>query len=67
MCRGPFRQDGAVGPVIFSDRTLQDMALKRPTDAHAMLSVHGVGGAKLVPYGAAFLALIAAAAPPSPP
>ena len=58
---------GVPAYVIFSDRTLQDMALKRPTDAHAMLDVHGVGGAKLVPYGAAFLALIAAAAPPSPP
>lgn len=56
---------GVPAYVIFSDRTLQDMAQKRPTDAHAMLGVHGVGGAKLVQYGAAFIALIAAAGPES--
>ena len=58
---------GVPAYVIFSDRTLQDMALKRPTDAHAMLSVHGVGGTKLVQYGAAFLDLIATVTSPSPP
>jgi len=51
--------------VIFSDRTLQDMALRRPTDAASMLAVHGVGGTKLVQYGAAFMALIMAADEPS--
>ena len=56
---------GVPAYVIFSDRTLQDMALRRPTDAASMLAVHGVGGTKLVQYGAAFMALIMAADEPS--
>jgi len=54
---------GVPAYVIFSDRTLQDMALKRPTTAQALLNVHGVGGTKLVQYGDAFLQLIARAEP----
>jgi ATP-dependent DNA helicase RecQ len=45
--------------VVFPDRTLLDMAAKRPRSASAMALVHGVGEAKLAKYGAIFLAIIA--------
>ena len=57
---------GVPAYVIFSDRTLQDMALQQPTTAQAMLAVHGVGGTKLVQYGAAFLQVIAKAKATAP-
>ena len=41
--------------VVFPDRTLLDMAAKRPRSAAAMALVHGVGEAKLAKYGAIFL------------
>jgi ATP-dependent DNA helicase RecQ len=42
--------------VVFSDRTLQDMAAKRPRTRDEFLEVHGVGQRKLEEYGEAFLA-----------
>jgi ATP-dependent DNA helicase RecQ len=47
--------------VIFSDRTLIDMAARRPRDLTAFAAVHGVGAAKLRDFGAIFLGAIAAA------
>ena len=47
--------------VIFSDRTLIDMAEKRPRNLDAFAEVHGVGAAKLKDFGKAFLAAIEAA------
>ena len=47
--------------VIFSDRTLIDMAQKRPRDLDAFAAVHGVGAAKLKDFGKTFLAVIEAA------
>ena len=47
--------------VIFSDRTLIDMAEKRPRNLDAFAAVHGVGAAKLKDFGKAFLAAIEAA------
>jgi len=44
--------------VIFSDRTLQDMAAQRPRTRAEMLGVHGVGQKKLDEYGDSFLAEI---------
>lgn len=44
--------------VIFSDRTLIDMAERRPRDIDAFAEVNGVGAAKLKEFGAAFLAAI---------
>jgi len=41
--------------VIFADRTLIDMAEKRPATLDEMLGLHGVGERKLARYGAAFL------------
>jgi ATP-dependent DNA helicase RecQ len=46
--------------VIFSDRTLMDMAVRRPRDLDAFAAVHGVGAAKLRDFGAIFLGAIAA-------
>jgi ATP-dependent DNA helicase RecQ len=47
--------------VIFSDRSLIDMAEKRPRDLDDFAQVHGVGAAKLKDFGKVFLAAIAAA------
>ena len=44
--------------VIFSDRSLIDMAAKRPTTAPRFGEIHGVGQAKLARYGEAFLAVV---------
>jgi ATP-dependent DNA helicase RecQ len=46
--------------VIFSDRTLIDMAARRPRDLDAFAEVNGVGAAKLKDFGTVFLGAIAA-------
>jgi ATP-dependent DNA helicase RecQ len=46
--------------VIFSDRTLIDMAARRPRDLDGFAAVNGVGAAKLKDFGAIFLGAIAA-------
>ncbi|AID33119.1 ATP-dependent DNA helicase RecQ [Mesorhizobium sp. USDA 4775] len=46
--------------VVFSDRTLIDMAERRPRDLDAFAEVNGVGGAKLKEFGEIFLKAIAA-------
>jgi ATP-dependent DNA helicase RecQ len=48
--------------VIFSDRTLIDMAARSPRDLEAFAAIHGVGAAKLKDFGAIFLRVIAARA-----
>ncbi|MFN0113718.1 MAG: DNA helicase RecQ [Paracoccaceae bacterium] len=49
--------------VIFPDRTLIDMAAKRPMTLDEMAGVHGVGAKKLESFGRTFLEVIAGAAP----
>ncbi|MBI1179920.1 MAG: DNA helicase RecQ [Alphaproteobacteria bacterium] len=44
--------------VIFSDRSLADMAQRRPDSAEAFAGVHGVGAAKLKEFGDIFIAAI---------
>jgi ATP-dependent DNA helicase RecQ len=44
--------------IIFPDRTLIEMARKRPHELDELAAVHGVGAVKLQKYGAAFLAAI---------
>jgi ATP-dependent DNA helicase RecQ len=44
--------------VVFSDRTLRDMAAHLPRSAEAMLSISGIGEVKLQRYGGQFLRLI---------
>ena len=46
--------------VIFSDRTLVDMAARRPHDLDSFAEVNGVGAAKLRDFGPQFLGAIAA-------
>lgn len=46
--------------IVFSDATLRDMCIKRPTDEETMLAVSGVGKYKFDKYGEAFLAEIRA-------
>ncbi len=44
--------------VVFSDRTLIELATHRPASLGAMREIHGVGDTKLERYGAAFLELL---------
>jgi ATP-dependent DNA helicase RecQ len=44
--------------VVFSDKTLVEMATRLPRDAGSMLAVHGVGEAKLEKYGPTFIEVI---------
>ena len=47
--------------VVFSDRTLAELATHRPQSARAFREIHGVGDAKLERYGDIFLEAIRAA------
>ncbi len=49
--------------VIFTDRTLIEMAETRPATLDAMARISGVGAMKLERYGATFLAVITGASP----
>src|SRR4030095_3085693 len=49
--------------VVFSDRTLVELATHRPASPRAMREIHGVGDTKLERYGAAFLEIVQAHAP----
>ncbi|WP_224816886.1 DNA helicase RecQ [Hasllibacter sp. MH4015] len=49
--------------VIFTDKTLIEMAEKRPDTLDAMARISGVGATKLERYGAAFLQVITGDAP----
>ncbi len=53
------RARGVPAYVVFNDRSLTDMARRRPTSEEEFATVHGVGQAKLEKFAAAFLALIA--------
>ncbi|HZX86430.1 MAG TPA: RQC domain-containing protein, partial [Reyranella sp.] len=46
--------------VVFSDRTLVELATHRPESLRAMREIHGVGDTKLERYGAAFLEVVQA-------
>jgi ATP-dependent DNA helicase RecQ len=52
------KEEGVPAYVIFSDRSLIDMAAKRPTTTRAFGEVHGVGQAKLDRYADAFLEVV---------
>ena len=56
------KQRGVPAYVVFSDRSLIDMAQRRPHDAASFAEVHGVGDAKLRDFGEIFLQAIAEAA-----
>jgi ATP-dependent DNA helicase RecQ len=44
--------------VIFSDRTLEDIARLRPRSASELLLANGVGDSRLQRYGAAVLKVV---------
>jgi ATP-dependent DNA helicase RecQ len=44
--------------VVFSDRTLVELATHRPDNPAAMREIHGIGDAKLERYGTAFLDVV---------
>ena len=52
------REDKVPPYIVFSDRTLADIALRRPASLEALASVRGVGEMKLAKYGEKFLAVI---------
>lgn len=54
------RMQGVPAYVVFTDRTLREMALARPRTVAELRAVSGVGDAKASRYGKAFLAEIAA-------
>ena len=53
-------EKGVPAYIIFTDRTLGDMAERRPPTLEAMAEVHGVGAAKLARYGGRFLRAVTA-------
>ncbi|WP_298428934.1 DNA helicase RecQ [uncultured Jannaschia sp.] len=57
---------GVPAYVVFTDRTLIEMAETRPADLDAMARVSGVGATKLERYGAAFLSVITGETPDAP-
>lgn len=52
------REENMPPYIIFSDKTLIDMAVKVPTSKREMLNVSGVGENKFIKYGERFLRLI---------
>jgi ATP-dependent DNA helicase RecQ len=54
-------QQGMPAYIVFADRTLIEMAERRPATLDQMASISGVGAKKLESYGAAFLAVITGA------
>ncbi|MBP1680939.1 MAG: recQ [Proteobacteria bacterium] len=53
------KENGIPPYVVFSDKTLKEMAEKLPHDKEAMLDISGVGEVKFERYGEAFLELCA--------
>jgi ATP-dependent DNA helicase RecQ len=51
-------EQGVPAYVIFHDKTLHDMLARRPRNATELLSVNGVGQAKVERYGARFLEVL---------
>ena len=52
------REEGVPAYVIFHDRSLMDMASRKPRDLDALMACHGVGAGKLARYGERFLAVL---------
>ena len=52
------KEQGVAAYVVFADKTLIDMARRKPATLGEMGAVHGVGTAKLRQYGETFLNVI---------
>jgi len=59
--RGRAKEEGIPAFVVFHDKTLEEIARRRPGDLAALAAVSGVGPAKLERYGGDVLAALAAA------
>jgi ATP-dependent DNA helicase RecQ len=59
------KRDGVPAYVVFPDRTLIEMATRRPRSVAALADVRGVGPVKLERYGEQFLNVVLGAAPQS--
>jgi ATP-dependent DNA helicase RecQ len=55
------RSRGVPAYVVAFDRTLAEMAARRPRDARELLAIHGMGPARIEQYGEAFLEVLASA------
>jgi ATP-dependent DNA helicase RecQ len=55
------REEHVPAYIVFSDRTLVELAVRRPKSLNALQNVRGVGPMKLERYGARFLAAISEA------
>jgi ATP-dependent DNA helicase RecQ len=55
------RQSGLPAYCVFADKTLAELAVRRPQSIDAMANVRGIGPAKLEKYGPQFLTLISGA------
>jgi ATP-dependent DNA helicase RecQ len=53
------REQGVPPYVVFHDRTLLELASRRPASLAALAEVGGIGAAKLERYGEALLTLLA--------
>jgi ATP-dependent DNA helicase RecQ len=54
------RERGVPAYVVFHDRSLHDMARRRPKSRDEFAEIHGIGAAKLAKFAEPFVALIAA-------
>jgi len=54
------KQDQVPAYVVFTDRTLAEMAVRRPTATDTLGAIRGVGAAKIQKYGDRFLDVIRA-------
>ena len=52
------REEQVPAYVVFTDRTLAELAARKPRTTAGLLEVHGVGPARLDKYGERFLAAI---------
>ena len=52
------RTEGVPPYFVASDRSLRELALQRPLDADALLSVHGIGPSKAARYGAGLIEVV---------
>jgi ATP-dependent DNA helicase RecQ len=52
------REDRVPAYVVFADRTLIEMAVRRPKSPYALGEIRGIGPAKIEKYGERFLALL---------
>ncbi|MCY7380203.1 MAG: ATP-dependent DNA helicase [Gemmatimonadaceae bacterium] len=59
---GIAREEKVPAYVVFADRTLLEMAMRRPRSPYALGEIRGVGPMKIEKYGERFLALLSAAA-----